>query len=132
MSPVTTSLYEQLGGAPAVSAAVEIFYRKMLSDERVARFFDDVDLERQIAKQTGFLTMVLGGPNRYTGKDMRAGHAHLVARGLDDAHVDVVLEHLGATLIELGASPAQVAEVAAIANSVRGEVLGRPASPKQA
>lgn len=120
-----TSLYDSLGGAPAVATAVEIFYRRMLSDDRVARFFDDVDMDRQIAKQTGFLTMVLGGPNRYTGRDMRTSHKPLVARGLADEHVDVVIEHLGATLLELGATPAQVAEVARIAESVRDDVLDR-------
>lgn len=120
-----TSLYESLGGAAAVETAVEIFYRRMLSDERVARFFDDVDMDRQRAKQTGFLTMVLGGPNRYTGRDMRTSHRPLVARGLSDEHVDVVIEHLGATLLELGATSAQVAEVAAIAESVRDDVLDR-------
>lgn len=127
-----TSLYDQLGGEPAVSAAVEVFYRKMLTDERVAPFFDHVDMDGQMTKQKGFLTMVLGGPNHYTGKDMRAGHKHLVARGLNDQHVDVVIEHLGATLAELGASPAQIAEVAALANSVRDDVLDRPASRTQA
>ena len=50
----TTSLYEQLGGAPAVDAAVDVFYRKVLSDDRVSRFFDDVDMDRQIAKQKSF------------------------------------------------------------------------------
>lgn len=120
-----TSLYEQLGGAAAIDKAVEVFYRKMLADERVASFFDDVDMERQIGKQRAFLTMVLGGPNQYTGRDMRTAHAHLVKRGLSDVHVDVVIEHLGGTLAELGARPEQIAEVAAIANSVRGDVLGR-------
>ncbi|MBL8860021.1 MAG: group 1 truncated hemoglobin [Planctomycetes bacterium] len=120
-----TSLYDQLGGEPAVSAAVETFYRKMLSDERVARFFDHVDMDGQMAKQKGFLTMVLGGPNKYTGLDMRAGHKHLVARGLNDLHVDVVIEHLGGTLLEMGATPEQVTQVAALANSVRDDVLDR-------
>ena len=122
-----TTLYEQLGGEPAVAAAVEIFYRKMLTDERVAHFFDTVDMDGQIAKQKGFLTMVLGGPNSYTGKDMRAGHRHLVARGLNDSHVDVVIHHLGATLAELGVGAPAIAQVAAIANSVRDDVLDRPA-----
>jgi hemoglobin len=119
------TLYEQLGGAAALDAAVDIFYRKMLGDERVSRFFDDVDIDRQAAKQKAFLTMVLGGPNSYTGRDMRESHKALVARGLDDSHVDVVLEHLGATLQELGVGPAQIAEVAALANSVRGDVLNK-------
>jgi hemoglobin len=124
-----TTLYEEIGGAPAVAAAVEVFYRKMLMDDRVSRFFDDTDMERQIAKQQGFLTMVLGGPNSYTGKDMREGHKHLVARGLNDSHVDIVIGHLGDTLGELGVGEAQIGEVARIANSVRDEVLNRPAQP---
>jgi hemoglobin len=122
------SLYDELGGAPAVEAAVDIFYRKVLSDDRISRFFEGVDMERQAAKQKGFLTMVFGGPNNYTGKDMRTGHAHLVARGLDDSHVDAVIEDLAETLRELGVGEDRIAQVAAIANSVRDDVLNR--SPK--
>jgi hemoglobin len=120
-----TTLYENLGGAAAVDTAVDIFYRKMLADDRVSSFFDDTDMDRQAAKQKAFLTMVFGGPNNYTGKDLREGHRHLVKRGLNDMHVDVVIEHLGATLKELGASDADIAQVAAIANSVRDDVLDR-------
>jgi hemoglobin len=119
------SLYDELGGAAAVEKAVDIFYRKMLMDPRVAPYFESVDMDRQRGKQKAFLTMVFGGPNHYTGKDMRTGHAHLVKRGLSDLHVDIVIEHLGSTLKELGASDAQIGQVAAIANSVRDDVLGR-------
>jgi hemoglobin len=119
------SLYEQIGGQPAVDAAVDIFYRKMLSDDRVSPFFDDVDMDRQIAKQKGFLTFAFGGPNAYTGKSMREGHKHLIKRGLNDTHVDIVIEHLGATLKELGVPDNLIAQVADIANSVRDDVLDR-------
>ena len=44
----------------AVNAAVDMFYRKMLVDERVSHFFDDIDMDQQILKQKGFLTMVFG------------------------------------------------------------------------
>lgn len=121
------TLYEELGGAPAVETAVDVFYRKMLMDDRVARFFDDTDMDRQIAKQKAFLTMVFGGPNHYTGLDMREGHKHLVARGLNDSHVDIVIAHLGDTLRELGAKEEQIGRVADLANSVRDDVLNRPA-----
>lgn len=120
-----TSLYEELGGAPAIEAAVDIFYRKVLSDDHISRFFEGVDMERQAAKQKGFLTMVTGGPNNYTGKDMRVGHAHLLKLGLDDSHVDAVIGHLSDTLRELGVSDERISQVAAIANSVRDDVLGR-------
>lgn len=119
------SLFERLGGQEAVNKAVDIFYRKMLMDERVSHFFDDIDMEKQILKQKGFLTMVFGGPNHYSGKNMKEGHAHLLKRGLNDSHVDIVIEHLGATLNELGAASEDIQKVAAIANSVRDNVLGR-------
>ena len=120
-----STLYERLGGAPALDAAVDIFYRKVLSDDRISRFFDDVDMDPQAAKQKAFLTMVTGGPAHYTGQDMRAGHAHLVAKGLNDGHVDAVIENLAATLKELGVPDADIAEVGTIANSVRDDVLSR-------
>lgn len=120
-----TSLYEELGGTEAIAAAVESFYRRMIGDDRVSHFFDDVDMDRQMSKQAAFLTMVLGGPHNYTGKDMREGHKHLVSRGLNDTHVDIVVEHLGATLRELGVAEEKVQRVADIANSVRDDVLNR-------
>ena len=120
-----TSLYERLGGEAAIDKAVDIFYRKVLTDDRISSFFDDVDMDRQASKQKAFLTMVFGGPNQYSGADMRAGHRHLVARGLDDSHVDAVIEHLGTTLAELGAAREDIEQVAAIADSVRDDVLNR-------
>jgi hemoglobin len=133
MSPTATapSLYEQLGGAAAVEAAVDRFYRKVLADDRISRFFDDVDMDRQAAKQKAFLTMVFGGPAKYSGLDMRQGHTHLVKQGLNDSHVDAVIELLGQTLSELGVPGEKIAQVAAIAESVRDDVLSRPAgSPR--
>ena len=118
-------LYERLGGQAAVNTAVDIFYRKILTDQRVNHFFDAIDMKQQIIKQKGFLTMVFGGPNHYTGKDMREGHRHLVKMGLNDLHVDIIIEHLGTTLAELGADEKDIQDVAAIANSVRSDVLDR-------
>lgn len=119
------SLYEQLGGEAAVNAAVDIFYRKVLADNRINKFFDGVDMDKQASKQKAFLTMVFGGPNNYTGKDMRDGHAHLVKRGLNDSHFDAVVENLGATLKELGVSDDRIGQVAAIAETTRNDVLGK-------
>jgi len=119
------SVYEQIGGEPAMSAAVELFYRKVLSDERISHFFEDVDMERQAAKQKAFLTMVCGGPSAYTGKDMRQGHAPLVKQGLNDTHFNAVAEHLTATLTELGVAKPLVEQVLAIAESARADVLNR-------
>ena len=118
-------LFEKLGGAAAVNAAVDIFYRKVLSDDRISSFFDDIDMEIQAAKQKAFLTMAFGGPVHYSGADMRKGHAHLVARGLNDSHFDAVVEDLVAALQELNVPPDLIAQVGAVCESARADVLGK-------
>lgn len=119
------TLYQQLGGEGAVDAAVDVFYRKVLSDSRISSFFDGVDMDRQAAKQKAFLTMAFGGPANYSGADMRRAHRHLVARGLNDSHFDAVVELLGQSLAELGVAPALISQVAVIAESTRNDVLNR-------
>lgn len=119
------NLYDRIGGEAAVNAAVDIFYRKVLADDRISGYFEDIDMERQAAKQKAFLTFALGGPNQYGGRDMRAGHAHLVQRGLNDTHFDAVMENLAATLQELHVPPELIAEAAAVVESTRNDVLNR-------
>ncbi|PRP95513.1 Group 1 truncated hemoglobin GlbN [Enhygromyxa salina] len=120
-----SSVYEQLGGKPAIDAAVDDFYRRVLRDEELSPFFADTDMDRQRVKQAAFLTMVTGGPNEYSGQDMRTAHADLVKRGINDRHVDLVVKHLGETLASLGVAQELIEQVAAVANSVRDDVLSR-------
>ena len=56
---------------------------------------------------------------------MRKAHAHLVEKGLNDTHLDAVMEHLTGTLEELKVPKELIDEVAAIAESTRNDVLGR-------
>jgi hemoglobin len=120
---VDISLYDRLGGAPAIRAATELFYRKVLGDPLLSGYFDNVDMDRQVAKQAAFLTMALGGPNEYSGRDLRSAHAGLP--GLGDQHVDRVIWHLAQTLRELGVAESDIAAVGAVAESVRGDILNR-------
>lgn len=120
-----STLYEKIGGEPAVDAATKLFYDKVLADARIKHFFNDLDMDEQIEKQKLFLTMAFGGPNTYSGKNMRAAHSHLLSRGLDDEHVDAVIELLGGTLAELGVPTDLISQVAEIAESVREPILGR-------
>ena len=122
---MTESLYDRLGGEAAVDSAVDIFYGKVLADDRINNFFEGIDMEKQARKQKAFLTFVFGGPNRYSGRSMRAAHAKLVGGGLVDSHFDAVVENLAETLQELGVPAPAIEEVAAIAESVRNDVLGK-------
>lgn len=117
-----SSLYERIGGEPAVDAAVDLFYRKVLADDRISRYFETVDMDRQRVKQKAFLTFAFGGPNSYSGQDMRTAHAKM---HLTEADFTAVMENLGATLKELNVPDADIAEAAAIAMSVKDDVLNK-------
>ncbi len=122
---MTESLFDRIGGEAAVETAVDIFYRKVLNDLSIAAFFLHTDMDAQRAKQKSFLTMAFGGPNDYTGKDMRTAHADLVRDGLNETHFDAVAGHLKGTLEELGVDDGAITEVMAIAESTRDDVLNR-------
>lgn len=91
----TTTLYEALGGAGAVSAVVDIFYDRVVSDPMLAPFFAGVDLQRLRRHQAMFVTMATGGPPPAIPFDLRMAHQRLA---IGDEHFDRVVQHLVAAL----------------------------------
>ena len=88
-------VYEQIGGAGAVAAAVDDFYLRVSADPVLAPYFYDVDMRRQKAHMRAFLASAIGGPEIYAGRDMGAAHARL---GVTHEAFDHVVDHLVATL----------------------------------
>ena len=117
---VTPTLYQHLGGEPAVEAVVDEFYDRVLADESLAPFFEDVPMAQLRAHQAAFITAVTGGPDEYDGADMRAAHAHL---DLEDRHFDAVADHLADALRACGADSVQVETVLADVEPLREPVL---------
>jgi len=110
------TLFDKLGGKAAVDLAVDKFYEKVLSDERIKHFFEGVDMVKQRAHQKAFLTYAFGGTSKYDGRYMREAHQDLVEkRGLSGEHFDAVAENLLEALKEMGVSQELRNEVAAIA-----------------
>lgn len=122
------SLYQQIGGQPAMDAAVDLFYTKVLADERVKHFFDDINMNKQKRMQKQFLSAALGSPVKYEGRDMRSAHSSLT--GLNDTHFDAIGGHLKATLEELKVNPESIAKILAIVETTRSHVLNRPEGTK--
>ena len=122
---VSNSLFDKIGGQGAVNAAIDIFYRKVIADERINKFFIGIDMKVQSEKQKGFLTMALGGPNNYSGKKLREGHSYLVSLGLNDEHFNAVVDNLGLTLEELEVAVELIEEVKTLLESTRNDVLNR-------
>ncbi len=119
------SLYETLGGDEAIAAALDHFYVKVLADGRVSPYFENVDVERVKERQREFLAMAFGGPNDYAGRDLRTAHTRARNRGLDEEGYEVFMGHFRDTLTEFGVDGDVIAEVMAIADTGKDDVLGR-------
>lgn len=95
------TLYERLGGQEGIAAVVDRFYERVMDDDRLVHFFEDVDMERQRAHQTQFLSSVTGGPVEYSGAEMEEAHDHLDIDGRD---FEAIATHLDETLQEFDVS----------------------------
>jgi truncated hemoglobin YjbI len=120
------TFHDKLGGEAGISKAVDLFYDKVLADARVNYFFEGIDMATQRRMQKSFMNFAISGSLPYAGRDMQAAHAHLVTeKGLNDTHFDIIIEHFGAALKEMGVPDNLIQSAAAVANSVREDVLGR-------
>ena len=119
------NLYEKIGGKSKIISAVDLFYRKVLADDSLKPFFDPVDMDQLRSLQAMFLTMLVGGKMKYTGKDIRTAHAGLTGKGLNDDHFDAFLKHFDSALQEVGIEDEAVAEIMRRLEETRAMVLGR-------
>jgi hemoglobin len=118
-------LYDLIGGKMTIWTATESFYRRVLADDRVSHFFENTDIAHLRARQSMFLSMLLGGRIDYTGKDITVAHAGVREQGLNDAHFDTFLNHFRAALEEVGVKADKVEKVMKLLESKHNAVLNR-------
>jgi hemoglobin len=112
--------YEVVGGGPAVSAVVDGFYKRVLSDPRLVHYFDGVDLPRLKRHQALLITQVLGGPENYDGRPLAEAHAGL---GIEHDDFMAVVGHLAAAMADAGV-PADIIERAgAVVSSTESDIV---------
>lgn len=119
------SVYDDIGGAPAVTLAVSVFYHRVTADESLAPWFSGVDIDRLVAHQRAFLTVALGGPDVFTGRTMAHAHGGL---GITMEAYDRVIEHLAYALLDTGLTHEQVSTVVAGLEPLRSQVVDASAS----
>ena len=125
----TVSLFEQLGGAESVTAAVEALYQRVLSDPLLLPFFDNVDIPTMKAKQVLFLTQALGGPAVYKGPPMKPAHAHMA---IEEQHFLRVAEHLVETLKSLNVPTSLIDQVIELVGTLASDIVNTTAPKGQA
>jgi hemoglobin len=120
---VIDELYDLIGGKRTVWAATEAFYRRVLADDTLRPFFKSTDMAQLRARQSMFISMLLGGRIVYTGKDIHAAHAHARKQGLNDGHFDRFVGHFREALSEVGVQADKVEKVTKLLESKRNAVL---------
>lgn len=90
------SLYDRLGGKPAITAVVDEFVARVAADQRINGFFaaaasDPMRLAAFKGKLVDQICAASGGPCTYTGKDMKTAHAGM---GITGEHFNALVEDL--------------------------------------
>jgi hemoglobin len=91
--------FEKYGGFSTVSRIVMSLYDRLLDDDDVGPFFDDVDMPRLIDHQTKFVSSLMGGPASFTDEQIAAAHRRL---DVNHQHFDRLKELVGVTLSDFG------------------------------
>lgn len=74
------SIFDDIGGPPAVTAAVDDLYRRVIADPALTPYFDGVDMKALKGHQRSFIAAAVGGPEPYLGRSMGESHAYLNIR----------------------------------------------------
>jgi len=120
---VIDDLYDLIGGRQTVWAATEAFYKRVFADDTLRPFFKTTDMAQLCARQSMFISMLLGGRVAYTGKDIQTAHVHAREQGLNDGHFDKFLSHFREALREVGVEAGKVEKVTKLLETRRDAVL---------
>jgi hemoglobin len=119
------TLFDTIGGRLKINAAIESFYEKVLSDASLRPFFKSVGMDHLRARQSMFVSMLLGGKVVYTGKDIRAAHDQPRRMGMNESHFETFLHHFRTALEEVGVQGDRLEHILKLLDKSREAVLNR-------
>jgi len=114
------NLYEAVGGRPALVAAVDGLFGRLLADPELAPFFPGGVDARHRRYVVTFLAEALGGPHPYRGPGLADSHHDL---GITNAEFDRTAAHLAAVLDELGVPAGLAGQVVAAVAGLRPVIV---------
>ncbi len=119
------SLYTRLGGNAAITAVVAEFLKNVGADTRINKLFANTDLARLqtlLIEQIGAAT---GGPEKYTGRDMRTTHAGL---GITEADFTALVEDLVKALDTFKVPEKEKTELLTALAALQPDIVNVPAA----
>ena len=117
------TLYALLGGYDAIAAVVDNLLPRLMSDQRLGRFWahrgeDGLRREKQLL--IDFLCQSAGGPLLYVGRDMKTSHKGM---RISEDDWSAFLGHLHATLNEFKVPIAEKESVIAFVQSTKADIV---------
>jgi len=116
------SLYDRLGGKPAITAVVDDFTARVAADRRINRFFANTDVPAFKAKLVDQICEASGGPCKYTGKDMKTAHAGM---GVTDDDFNALVGDLVATLDKFKVPEKEKGELLGVLGPMKKDIVTR-------
>lgn len=101
-------MFDKYGGFSAVSKIVLDLYERLLDDDDLGPFFDDVEFSKIVDHQTKFVSSIMGGPASYTDHQIQKLHSHLP---ITAAHFAKLAEILTQVLKDHGVEDEDAAEI---------------------
>ena len=124
----TVSLYERLGGLPAITAVVDDFIERLKKDPVVKDRFEALNVPRFREKLIEQLGEVSGGPQRYTGIDMLTLHTGM---DITEEEFNAVVGDFTASLNAFQVPEREQGEVLAALGQLKDQIVAPPVSTEQ-
>jgi hemoglobin len=123
------SLYERLGGEPAITAVVDDLTSRAAANPKVNFLrggkFASIDVPRFKKHLVNMVAAATGGPQKYTGRDMKTVHKGM---SISDAEFDALAEDLVASLDKFKVPSREKGELLKIVASTRADIVEVKAS----
>jgi hemoglobin len=115
------SLYERLGGRPAITALVDDAIGNIAADPRINQRFRNADAHHLKSNLVDLLCLRAGGPCTYAGRNMADAHDGMRIR---DDEFDALVDDIAKSLDKLKVPPAERGEALTILNQMKGAIVG--------
>lgn len=121
-APPPQSLYQRLGGLPALTAVVGKAVDRHVADPRTRRSFEGVNLKTLKASIVAQACEASGGPCKYEGDTMVRAHKGLA---ITAEEFDVALGHIGETLDEFKVGAREKDELLKLLHPMKSDIVGQ-------
>jgi hemoglobin len=121
--PSGKSLYDRLGGKPAIKAVVDQFVANVAADSRINGRFATTDIPRLKGHLVDQVCMATGGPCVYTGRDMKTAHAGMK---ISTADFNALVEDLVKALEHLKVPERERHELLGLLGPMKADIVEIP------